>query len=174
MTINTTLRTIGDHAPRVDAKEKASGRAIYTVDIILPRMLHAKILRSAVGHARLVNINVDKAISAPGVHAVLSRENLDQVASSHYGYFIKDQPIVATDKLRYEGDTIAAVAAEIIPGRPPAKALITAIENEAYSPTFGSTPAMIEKAIASGIRARATTRPANMSPRTFENQSFFT
>ena len=69
---------------------------------------------------------------------------------------------------------VAAVAAEIIPGRPPAKALITAMENEAYSPTFGSTPAMIEKAIASGIRARATTRPANMSPRTFENQSFFT
>ncbi len=46
---------------------------------------------------------------------------------------------------------IAPVAAEIKAGRPPTKAVITAIEKDAYSPTFGSTPAMMEKAIASGI-----------------------
>ena len=62
-------------------------------------------------------------------------------------------------------------AAEIIPGRPPTKLITTAIQNEAYKPTFGSTPAMIEKAMASGIKARATTRPDNTSPRTLENHS---
>ena len=69
---------------------------------------------------------------------------------------------------------IAPVAADIMPGRPPTKAIITAIQNEAYKPTFGSTPAIIEKAIASGIRASATTIPASTSPRTLESQSLFT
>ena len=66
---------------------------------------------------------------------------------------------------------IAPVAAEIIPGRPPTKLMTTAIQNEAYKPTFGSTPAIIEKAMASGIKARATTNPDKMSPRTLENHS---
>jgi hypothetical protein len=64
---------------------------------------------------------------------------------------------------------IAPVAAEIMPGRPPVKAITTAMQNEAYRPTFGSTPAMIENAMASGIRASATTSPASRSLRMFEN-----
>ena len=67
-------------------------------------------------------------------------------------------------------NAIAPVAAEIIAGRPPTKAITTAIQNEAYNPTWGSTPAMIEKAMASGIRARATTIPARTSPLTLDNQ----
>lgn len=66
---------------------------------------------------------------------------------------------------------IAPVAAEIMPGRPPVNAITTAMLNDAYSPTFGSIPAMMENAIASGISARATTMPASRSPRTLENQS---
>ena len=54
---------------------------------------------------------------------------------------------------------MAPVAAEIMPGRPPANEMMMAIENEAYRPTLGSTPAMIENEIASGMSARATTRP---------------
>ena len=67
---------------------------------------------------------------------------------------------------------IAPVAADIIPGRPPVKAMITAIENEAYKPTLGSTPAMIENAMASGISASATTSPAKTSFRVLENHSW--
>ena len=58
---------------------------------------------------------------------------------------------------------MAPVAAEIMPERPPAKAITIAIENDAYRPTWGATPAMIEKLIASGINASATTRPDRMS-----------
>ena len=58
---------------------------------------------------------------------------------------------------------MAPVAAEIIAGRPPRKAIDTAIVNDAKRPTRGSTPAMIENEIASGMRARATTRPASTS-----------
>ena len=63
---------------------------------------------------------------------------------------------------------VAAVAAEIIPGLPPVIATRTAIEKEAYNPTFGSTPAITENAIASGIKARATTKPESKSPFIFE------
>ena len=60
-------------------------------------------------------------------------------------------------------NAIAPVAAEIDPGLPPKKAVRTAIIKEVYSPTLGSTPAIIEKAIASGISANPTTAPANKS-----------
>ena len=63
------------------------------------------------------------------------------------------------------------MAAEIIPARPPTIAIMTAMANDAYKPTFGSTPAMIEKAIASGINANATTIPAKISLRTLPSQS---
>ena len=66
---------------------------------------------------------------------------------------------------------MAPVAAEIIAGRPPANAITTAIENEAYSPILGSTPAMIENAIASGMSASATTIPDKRSPRILPNHS---
>jgi hypothetical protein len=58
---------------------------------------------------------------------------------------------------------IAPVAAEIMAGRPPTMAMVTAMVNEANNPTRGSTPAMMEKEMASGMSARATTRPANTS-----------
>src|SRR3989338_8432265 len=58
---------------------------------------------------------------------------------------------------------MAPVAALIMPGRPPTKAITTAIQKEAYRPTLGSTPAMIEKAMASGISASATTRPEHIA-----------
>ena len=51
------------------------------------------------------------------------------------------------------------MAAEIIAGRPPTIEIVTAIVNEANSPTRGSTPAMIENEIASGISASATDEP---------------
>ncbi len=68
---------------------------------------------------------------------------------------------------------IEPVAAEIMPGLPPATDITTAIQNEAYRPTIGSTPAMIEKAIASGISASATVIPASTSPLIFESHSSF-
>jgi hypothetical protein len=68
---------------------------------------------------------------------------------------------------------MAPVAAEIIAGRPPAMEMMTAMLNEAYRPTFGSTPAISENAIASGMSARATTRPASSSVRGSRHHSAF-
>jgi len=105
------LQAIGSGAPRTDADAKISGAARYTVDIELPRMLHARTLRSPHPHARLVSIDASRARQHPGVHAVITRDDLDGLNPT-YGYFIKDQPIVAIDKVRFAGDPVAAVAAE--------------------------------------------------------------
>lgn len=68
---------------------------------------------------------------------------------------------------------IAPVAAEIMAVRPPKKAIVTAIQKDAYKPTCGSTPAIAEKAMDSGINASPTTRPASTSVRILENHSSF-
>ncbi|MEO7940751.1 MAG: xanthine dehydrogenase family protein molybdopterin-binding subunit, partial [Burkholderiaceae bacterium] len=106
------LQVVGHSAPRKDALEKVTGRAQYTTDIVLPGMLHAKVLRSARAHARIVSIDVDAARQAPGVHRVVTGADIPQHVMPFYGYFIKDQPIVALDKVRYVGDIVCAVAAD--------------------------------------------------------------
>lgn len=98
-------------APRADAPAKVTGTARYTADVRLPGMLHAKALRSPHAHARVVTIDAARARALPGVRAVLTRDDLDGVAPG-YGYFVKDQPVVALDKVRYVGDVVAAVAAD--------------------------------------------------------------
>jgi CO/xanthine dehydrogenase Mo-binding subunit len=97
---------------RADAVEKISGRAVYGADIVLPGMLHAKLLRSPFPRARIAGIDIAHATSIPGVHAILTRENLPAGFAPRYGFLIKDQPIVAADHVRYEGDVVAAAAAE--------------------------------------------------------------
>jgi len=102
--------TIGHSILRFDGPDKVTGRALYASDVRLPGVAHAKILRSPLPHARLRHIDASRAASIPGVVAVLTRENLD-VTSPYYGAYIKDQPIVAVEKVRYVGDIVAAVAA---------------------------------------------------------------
>ena len=106
------LRVVGQSAPRKDALEKVTGRALYTTDIVMPGMLHAKVLRSARAHARILSIDVDAARQVAGVHRVVTGADIPQHIVPFYGYFIKDQPIVAQDKVRYIGDIVCAVAAE--------------------------------------------------------------
>jgi CO/xanthine dehydrogenase Mo-binding subunit len=104
--------SIGLSLARSDGAEKLSGRATYTTDITLPGMLHAKLLRSSHAHAKLLRVDASRARTAPGVHAVLTRDDVPPGLMPVYGYFIKDQPIVATDRVRHIGDIIAAIAAE--------------------------------------------------------------
>ncbi|HEX7005840.1 MAG TPA: xanthine dehydrogenase family protein molybdopterin-binding subunit [Alphaproteobacteria bacterium] len=109
--MSAPLKVVGVGGPRKDGREKVTGAGRYTVDVALPGMLHAKVLRSPQAHARVISIDARRAAAAPGVRAVLTRDDLADVAPT-YGYFIKDQPIVALDRVRYVGDTVAAVAAD--------------------------------------------------------------
>jgi CO/xanthine dehydrogenase Mo-binding subunit len=104
------LRVVGKNLPRVDGRDKASGKALYTVDIELPNMVVGKILRSTYPHARLVKIDARKAEKLSGVVSVITRDDLGAL-DYYYGAAYKDQPIVAVDKVRYVGDPVAGVAA---------------------------------------------------------------
>jgi CO/xanthine dehydrogenase Mo-binding subunit len=104
------LKVVGKTLPRVDGRDKASGRALYTVDIELPNMVAGKILRSPYPHAKVLKIDARKAEKLPGVVAVITRDDLGAL-DYYYGAAYKDQPIVAVDKVRYVGDPVAGVAA---------------------------------------------------------------
>ncbi len=105
------MTAIGIDVPRVDGLAKVTGSAQYTADIDLPRMLYTRVLRSTLPHARILRIDASKAEKLPGVVAVLTRDDLKDM-DPYYGPVVKDQPIVAIDKVRYVGDVVAAVAAE--------------------------------------------------------------
>ncbi|MEU0649674.1 xanthine dehydrogenase family protein molybdopterin-binding subunit [Streptomyces umbrinus] len=100
----------GRNTPRLDSVAKVSGRAGYTYDRRIPGMLCAKVLRSPHASAKVVRIDVEAARAVEGVAAVLTRDDLD-VLDPVYGSFVKDQPFVATDQVRYIGDPVVAVAA---------------------------------------------------------------
>ncbi|HKA33426.1 MAG TPA: xanthine dehydrogenase family protein molybdopterin-binding subunit [Candidatus Binatia bacterium] len=101
---------IGQNIPRADGRDKVTGAGVYAGDLKLPGMLYGKVLRSPFAHARIKRIDSRNAEAMPGVLAVLTRENLN-VAEKLYGPYVKDQPVVALDKVRYAGDVVAAVAA---------------------------------------------------------------
>ncbi len=101
---------IGQNIPRADGRDKVTGAGLYAGDLKLPGMLYGKVLRSPFAHAKIKRIDSRKAEGMPGVFAVLTRENLN-VAEKLYGPYVKDQPVVALDKVRYAGDIVAAVAA---------------------------------------------------------------
>ena len=103
---------IGSRLPMLDARARVSGSLRYVQDLSLPGMLHARILRSPYAHARLVSIDARRADRLPGVIATLTRNDLeDPGLDPWFGPFLKDQAVVAIDKVRYVGDPVAAIAA---------------------------------------------------------------
>ncbi len=104
------LKIAGTSPARLDGVEKVTGTAQYTGDVSLPGMGFAKILRSPVAHAKLARIDARKAEQLPGVFTVLTRDDFKGI-NYRYGAIHKDQSIVATDKVRYAGDPVAAVLA---------------------------------------------------------------
>lgn len=104
---------IGNRLPRVDARAKATGEAIYTVDIQLPRMLYGKILRSPHAHARIHHIDTARAEHLPGVKGVITAKDISSAKRSAfcYGAFLPDEYPLAIERVRFIGDEVAAVAA---------------------------------------------------------------
>jgi CO/xanthine dehydrogenase Mo-binding subunit/aerobic-type carbon monoxide dehydrogenase small subunit (CoxS/CutS family) len=108
---------------RLDGREKVIGAPIYTADLQRPGMLYGKILRSPLAHARIKRIDISAVERLPGVIALLTRDDLKNV-NPYYGPLVKDQAVLALDKVRYEGDPVAAVAAESVEAAEAALALI--------------------------------------------------
>jgi 4-hydroxybenzoyl-CoA reductase alpha subunit len=104
------FHVIGRRNRKIEGLAKVTGRAIYADDITLPRMLHAKLLRSRHAHARIVRIDASAALAMPGVHAVITGADLP----TRFGIipWTEDEQALAEHKARYVGDAIAAVAAD--------------------------------------------------------------
>ncbi len=107
------LTEIGKSYRRLDYRTKVTGRAQYLADMSVPGMCYGKVLRSPYAHARIRKIDASKALKAPGVVAVLTRDDIlhDEGIEPYYGPVFKDQTIVAVEKVRHVGDPVAAVAA---------------------------------------------------------------
>ncbi len=114
------LSVIGRSIDRRDALDKVTGAAIYSSDMTLPGMLHAKILRSPHAHARIVRIDTRRAAALPGVHAVLSLEN---TRGWHTYWYMIAQPAFP-EEIAYAGQEVALVAAETVDIAAQALALI--------------------------------------------------
>ncbi|HYI00409.1 xanthine dehydrogenase family protein molybdopterin-binding subunit, partial [Hyalangium sp.] len=99
---------LGKSVPKLDAREKVTGRAVYTDDMTLPGLLHGALLGSPHPHARILSCDTSRARALPGVRAVLTAEDLPD---RYLGAVIKDQPLLARGKVRYAGEPVAAVAA---------------------------------------------------------------
>jgi CO/xanthine dehydrogenase Mo-binding subunit len=103
------MRSVGIPSPRVEGQQKVAGSAVYAVDVRLPDMVWAKVLRSPYAHARIKRIDTAKAAALPGVKAVLTGADL---AGIKIGKKIVDMPLLAEGVVRFAGEKVAAVAAE--------------------------------------------------------------
>jgi len=104
---------VGKPLPRVDAREKVTGAALYTADVRLPGMLRGKILRSPLPHAWILHVDTSRAERLKGVHAVVTGRDTAGLRVSFVDTprYPADQPPFALDRVRYIGEEIAAVAA---------------------------------------------------------------
>jgi CO/xanthine dehydrogenase Mo-binding subunit len=99
---------IGESVPRVDAREKVTGAAIFADDIQFgPGLLYARIKRSPHPHALIKKIDISKAAALPGVKAVVTGEDYP----GYTGLYLQDRHIFARERVRYVGDPVAGVAA---------------------------------------------------------------
>jgi len=101
------LSIVGQSVGRIDVEEKVTGGAMYGYDLVLPNMLHGKVLFSSRPHAKIRRIDTGEAKRVPGVVAVITGEDVPWT----HGESIKDQPFLAQGKVRHVGEPVAAVAA---------------------------------------------------------------
>src|SRR3989440_3408440 len=103
------LKVVGKPFRKVDARAKCTGQTKFADDIVLPRMLYCKMLRSHLPHALIKNVDLTKALALPGVIAVITGRDLP----ISYGILpvSQDEHALCIDKVRFIGDPVAAIAA---------------------------------------------------------------
>ncbi|MCL5958059.1 MAG: xanthine dehydrogenase family protein molybdopterin-binding subunit, partial [Chloroflexi bacterium] len=111
--------TIGVSAPVREVSAKAKGRIRYGSDLWMPGMLHAAVLRSVHPHARILDIDVEKAKSLPGVVGIYTAQDVPTTKPdgtaiekpNHFGLLVVDQPFLVEEVIRHVGEPIALVVA---------------------------------------------------------------
>lgn len=139
-TIEKIPHPIGDSVPRVDAREKVVGSALFADDLQFgPGMLYARIKRSPHPHALIKHIDASKAAALAGVKAVVTGADFPGLI----GLYLQDRHIFCRDRVRYVGDPVAGVAA--VSEEIAEKALeLIEVEYEplpgVFDPEFGASP----------------------------------
>jgi CO/xanthine dehydrogenase Mo-binding subunit len=98
----------GRRLPKINSVSTVTGRGTYTIDLAVPGMLHARVLRSPHPHARIVRLDVSRARELAGVAAIVTAED---VPANYLGASVKHRPLLAAGVVRCVGEPIAAVAA---------------------------------------------------------------
>ncbi|GAA1399426.1 molybdopterin-dependent oxidoreductase [Kitasatospora putterlickiae] len=101
---------VGGSPPRPDGALKARGEFAFASDLWHEDMLWGTALRSPHPRADIRSVDVSEALAVPGVHAVLTHEDIP--GTKYYGLDVADQPALAIDRVRYQGEPIALVAAD--------------------------------------------------------------
>ena len=105
------MALIGTNVAMVGGRAKVMGAVNYAPDLVFPRMLYAKALRSPYPHAKIQRIDPSKAEKFPGVVALITRDDLKEI-NPYFGPVVDDQPVVAMDRVRHVGEVVALLAAE--------------------------------------------------------------
>lgn len=138
---------VGRSLPRLEARRKVTGRADYVHHHAVPGMLHAKVFRSTVPHGLIRSVDVAEALAMPGVHYVLTGEDIRAMfPNPYYGPAFHDQPVLALDKVRHVGEPVAVVLAETSFAAADAVQRIVA-EYEELEPVYDEVEAMTSAAI---------------------------
>src|SRR4051794_10226846 len=103
------MNIIGTPRRRVDGRAKVTGQTTFADDVMLPRMVHCKLLRSTVPHARVIKVDVSRALAHPGVYLALTGRDFP----IPYGILpvSQDEHALAVDRVRFVGDPVAAIIA---------------------------------------------------------------
>ena len=95
---------IGKRQPRLDGPLKATGRSVFTDDVVLPGMLYGKIVRSTIPSGKILHIDTTKAERLPGIKAVITHKDTSGLMMG------SDKMLLCSDRVNHFGDEIAAVA----------------------------------------------------------------
>lgn len=150
---------VGRSVPRLEARQKVSGRAEYVHNLAVPGMLHVKVFRSTVPHGRILSIDTSAAEALEGVHRIVTGEDIRAIVPEpYYGPAFHDQPVLALDKVRHVGEPVAVVLAEDPYVAAEAVQLITA-EYEELEPVYNEVEAVDSKAVVHEVLKPAGTFP---------------
>lgn len=156
----TTQRQVGRRVDRLESRAKVTGTAEYTHNVTLPRMLHAKVVRSTQAHARILSIDTRAASAVAGVFKVVTaRDVIEVIPDPHYGPAFHDQPILAIDKVRHIGEPVAVVLADDVHVAEMAAGLVN-VEYEVLPAVFDE----VEAAHNTDILVHDVLRPAGTFP----------
>jgi nicotinate dehydrogenase large molybdopterin subunit len=103
------MKQVGIDVPKVDVLEKVLGSAQYGADRAIENPFYLKVVRSEKTHAGIAGIQYAEALNVPGVERIFTAKDIP--GKNLIGNITKDQPVLASDRVRYIGDPVALVAA---------------------------------------------------------------